>query len=96
MRRTYAHLMLPAWLIALVFLAGVALAADPAASAAAKMPPNASSQGGQPKSLPLTLIIDDGAPCINVYWWFTASARQGPANRSTQFRKPHQWPAKEV
>lgn len=76
MRRTHALLMLPTCLIALVFLAGAALAADPAASAAAKMPPNASFQGGQPKSLPLTLIIDDGAPCINVYWWHVAERQK--------------------
>jgi hypothetical protein len=56
-------------LTALWLLASTIPAADPAVPAAAPAPSSKVSPGGQPKSIPLTLIIDDPAPCINVYWW---------------------------
>lgn len=56
-------------LIALWLLTSTIPAADAAVPAGAQAPPNKVSPGGQPKSIPLTLIIDDPAPCINVYWW---------------------------
>ena len=37
--------------------------------------PAASTEHAGNRSVPLTLIIDDGVPCINVYWWH-AAARQ--------------------
>ncbi len=56
-------------LTALWLLAIATPGAEAAVSAAAHAPPNSVSPGGGTKSIPLTLIIDDPAPCINVYWW---------------------------
>src|SRR5512136_795520 len=56
-------------LTALWLLASTIPAAVAAAPTAAQAPASKVSPGGQPKSIPLTLIIDDPAPCINVYWW---------------------------
>lgn len=52
-----------------VLLASTILVADARVPAAAHSSPNNASSGSQPKSIPLALIIDDPAPCINVYWW---------------------------
>jgi hypothetical protein len=61
--------MITTCLTALWLLASTIPAADAAVSAAINTPPNNVSPSGETKSIPLTLIIDDPAPCINVYWW---------------------------
>jgi hypothetical protein len=48
----------------------------PAAPAAINSPGINAPQGDQSKSLPVTLIIDDPAPCINVYWWHVAERQK--------------------
>ncbi len=66
--------MMTTCLMALVVLAGTAPAADTAAltaPAATSAPPNGAS-----RSLPVTLIIDDPAPCINVFWWHVAERQK--------------------
>jgi hypothetical protein len=68
--------MITTCLTALLFLAGTTPAADAAASGATNSPRNSSSQGDESKSLPVTLIIDDPAPCINVYWWHVAERQK--------------------
>ncbi|MGA2617558.1 MAG: hypothetical protein ABSF26_08120 [Thermoguttaceae bacterium] len=44
--------------------------------AATGAPPNDASAADAAKSVPVTLIIDDAAPCINVYWWHAAEAQK--------------------
>jgi hypothetical protein len=61
--------MTTARLIALWLLASTIPLADAAAPAAANPPPNNVPPGGPAGGIPLTLIIDDPAPCINVYSW---------------------------
>ncbi|MGO8747816.1 MAG: hypothetical protein ACLQNE_17725 [Thermoguttaceae bacterium] len=56
--------------------AGTTPAADATVSSATSSPRNGSSQGDQSKSLPVTLIIDDAAPCINVYRWHAAERQK--------------------
>ncbi len=50
-------------LTALWLMACAITAADEAVPAAGQAPSSKVSPGGQPKSIPLTLIIDDPAPC---------------------------------
>ncbi|MCY2996251.1 MAG: hypothetical protein NTY19_51640 [Planctomycetota bacterium] len=68
--------MITTCLNAILFLAGATPAADAAVPAATHSPQNSDSPGDQPKSLPVTLIIDDPAPCINVYWWHVAERQK--------------------
>lgn len=68
--------MITTCLTALLFLAGAPPAADAASPAASNTPPSKSSPGGGAKAIPVTLIIDDPAPCINVYWWHVAERQK--------------------
>lgn len=64
--------MITTCLTAMLLLANAILAADAAVSAATNAPLNDVLSGAQSKTIPLTLIIDDPAPCIQVYWWHVA------------------------
>jgi hypothetical protein len=60
----------------MLLLASMIPAADEAVSAATNAPPNDVVSGVRPKTIPLTLIIDDPAPCIQVYWWHVAERQK--------------------
>ena len=67
--------MIATCLTALWLLAIAISGADAAVSAATDAPLNDVLSGAQSKTIPLTLIIDDPAPCIQVYWWHAAEAQ---------------------